>query len=1351
MKKGLKIAMVVLQVVIAASIGIRATAQTNIGGVDLGNLPKYLFVFTDGSADANWQGATKGFVGNVAVSGTAGFRTSGGVPYAGTINTNGASIGAWNSIVTQNSAQASASLNQTALMTSLAADFNRALNQINSLVSTAGYNGVNSSILNGLNTQNGIGETFVIHINAGLTVNSKLTVTGDANDVFVIVWDTDNNPANGYQGQVKYQSGGAIVPAGGLKPTNFIHVAGDINSSGGGNNPAAPYPQGPRFNNGTGNLVAGGADFSGGGFFTGYWLTTGNASGATSSLSNGIFVGGWYSSTKQFSMTSGTSGVYVSAPVIAPSGFSKPDINRTTVNKQIPGSVATNDKAPAGMTLSYSNPVAINGADGLPNPSGAMPSLNADGSYTFTATVAGVYSYNVTVCTNTGTCQPQNLTIIVTDDASAQNPPIANTDIAATRAGTAVDIPVLINDYVGNPGGTLGTPGITVNPLHGTAAIVNGQLRYTPATGFAGRDTVVYQVCESPGGLCTKAYAIIDVKPLANIINTTSAADDYNETRIGVAVGGNVKNNDVDAEGNTQSVIPQNITNGYGTFVLDANGKYTYTPAAGFTGTAQFMYTTTDNGSPQASAQATLYVYVSGKVSGFSKPDINRTRVNQLIPGSVATNDKAPAGMTLTYSNPVAIDGADGNPNPSAAMPNLNADGTYTFTAAVAGVYSYNVKVCTNTGVCEQQNLTITVTDDAGTQNPPIANTDIASTRASVPVDIPVLVNDYIGNPGGTLGTPGIATNPLHGTATIVNGLLHYIPNTGFSGRDTVIYQVCESPGGLCTKAYAIIDVKPAGAVNTTSAADDYDQTRIGVAVSGNVKTNDVDAEGNTQSVTPQNITNSYGTFILDANGNYTYAPADGFTGTAQFIYTTTDNGTPQASAQATLYVYVSGRVSGFSNPDVNRTTVNKQIPGSVATNDKAPAGMTLSYSDLVAIDGADGNPNPSGAMPNLNADGSYTFTAAVTGVYSYNVKVCTNTGVCEQQNLTITVTDDAGTQNPPIANTDIASTRADVPVDIPVLVNDYIGNPGGTLGTPGIATDPLHGTATIVNGLLHYIPNTGFSGRDTVIYQVCESPGGLCTKAYAIIDVKPVGAVNTTSAADDYNQTIPGVAVGGNVKDNDVDAEGNTQSVTPQNITNSYGTFVLDANGKYTYTPANGFIGTAQFTYTAIDNGNPQASAQATLYVAVKVNSIPDLVPRIKLNPNNIVGASDIEVTVVVAEIADVMSSGKITLFVDKLAMFGDVSFDNAATSNSANEALSNSVFAFDATSNPDFYIITTDANLKDDLKRVMFKVKANPGAKTGVTQVNVSIKAGSGGDQNNVNNGYSAGFQYFFKTTQP
>jgi hypothetical protein len=306
---------------VSSARGGGGSGGTSFGGVELGGLTDNLFVFTNGGTDANWQGATKGFIGDAAINGNvASERTSGYVPYAGTISTNAANLSAWQNIVGDNTGQASSSLNQTGYIDSLHNDLESAFTQINALPVTTGYAGITPQSLDGFDSQNGTAETFVFNISSGFQVTTQINITGDANDIFIFRWDTDQNFSNGYNGTVKFQSGGAIVPHGGLTAGNFAHVAGNISSSGGGNNPDAPYPQGPRTNNGTGSLINGGSDFHGGGFFTGFWLTTGSPTifppgeqpyGQTSSLSNAIFVGGWYSKTVKFSMTSGTSGVHV--------------------------------------------------------------------------------------------------------------------------------------------------------------------------------------------------------------------------------------------------------------------------------------------------------------------------------------------------------------------------------------------------------------------------------------------------------------------------------------------------------------------------------------------------------------------------------------------------------------------------------------------------------------------------------------------------------------------------------------------------------------------------------------------------------------------------------------------------------------------------------------------------------------------------------------------------------------------------------------------------------------------------------------------------------------------------------
>lgn len=284
----------------------------SIGLVDLGNLTDYLFFFANGSQEANWQGASKGFAGGVAIDGIqANEKSSGTIAYAGTITTNASSLSAWQKIVDQNAGQAFVSLNQTATIAGLEADHTAALTQIKGLTATAGYTSVSAASLDGLNTQNGIAENFVINVTSGFTVSAPINITGDATDTFILRWDNDANFNDGFEGVVKFQSGGCINPLGGLTPANFVSAAGDISSSGGGTNCSGLTTYLEQI-----DAINGGTAVNGGGFFTGYWVTTGNpGNGDTQVLSNAIFVGGWYTSSDKFNLTSGTSGVHVAAPV----------------------------------------------------------------------------------------------------------------------------------------------------------------------------------------------------------------------------------------------------------------------------------------------------------------------------------------------------------------------------------------------------------------------------------------------------------------------------------------------------------------------------------------------------------------------------------------------------------------------------------------------------------------------------------------------------------------------------------------------------------------------------------------------------------------------------------------------------------------------------------------------------------------------------------------------------------------------------------------------------------------------------------------------------------------------------
>ena len=349
----------------------------------MGNLPNYLFVFTNGSDELKFESSSKGFLGNVAVNGiTADENASGTHAYAGNMYTNDGTLEQWQTLIDDNPGQSVRFLNETARLSALTTDFNDAMNQIAGLTATAGYTSVSAISLNGLNTQNGIAQTFVINITSGFTITTKINITGDAGDIFILRWDTDANPANGFQGQVFFENGGAIVPKGGLKPTNFINTAGDIKSNSGGVNPVAPYPQGPRYTDGAGALITGGTNFSGGGFFTGYWLTTGKPGDSkTTDLQNASFVGGLYSSSIRVKMKSNSGGVWISPPV---------DPLHGSIGDRVWVDANGNGLQEASETTGLSN-ITVNLRNATTNALIATTTTNSSGNYLFPGLVAGSY------------------------------------------------------------------------------------------------------------------------------------------------------------------------------------------------------------------------------------------------------------------------------------------------------------------------------------------------------------------------------------------------------------------------------------------------------------------------------------------------------------------------------------------------------------------------------------------------------------------------------------------------------------------------------------------------------------------------------------------------------------------------------------------------------------------------------------------------------------------------------------------------------------------------------------------------------------------------------------------------
>ncbi|WP_107040325.1 Ig-like domain-containing protein [Brumimicrobium mesophilum] len=592
--------------------------------------------------------------------------------------------------------------------------------------------------------------------------------------------------------------------------------------------------------------------------------------------------------------------INISATGICSSPFNN-DFNVGILNDSISGDLSTNDSAPAGTTYGS---IVDNGS----NPSTDLPVLNSDGTYTFITDTVGVYEFLADAClpgVTSPNCNQTTLTITVTNPTLSSNPPIVNPDIATVIEGTPLTVNVLSNDGPGNLGGTLGNPTVVGAPSNGTTTIDgNGNVVYTPNTGFVGADTLTYEVCETPGNLCATATVTITVLP-AGSDNTTIANDDYTSTAYNTAASGNAISNDTDPEGNSQSATPETVVLPEGTFEIDAAGDWTFTPNATYLGgTVNISYEVCDDGTPIACSNATIHVVVENPEMTINH-DFNVGMLNDTITGDVSTNDSIPNGTT--YSNPVA-----NGSNPNTNLPVLNTDGTYTFVTDVAGVYEFEIDVCAPGLVspdCDVTTLTLTITDPTISTNPPIVNPDMAVVIAGNPVTINVVINDGPGNTGGVLGTPTVVGIPTNGTTTVdVNGNVVYTPNTGFTGTDTFTYELCETPSNLCGSATVTVEVFPIDTriKNRTIAIDDYASTPYNTVVNGNALANDVDPENDSQVATAQTITLTEGSFTIDAAGDWTFTPnASYIGGTVNIPYEVCDDGTPMACASGTIHVLV--------------------------------------------------------------------------------------------------------------------------------------------------------------------------------------------------------------------------------------------------------------------------------------------------------------------------------------------------------------------------------------------------------------------------------------------------------------
>ncbi|QWP78720.1 DUF11 domain-containing protein [Lysobacter sp. K5869] len=238
-------------------------------------------------------------------------------------------------------------------------------------------------------------------------------------------------------------------------------------------------------------------------------------------------------------------------------------------------------------------------------PAHGTVAVNPDGTIVYTPTpgYSGPDTYTYQVCETLNPSNCATATVAVTVQPNVVS---ANDDNASTPANTPLTIPVLGNDTV--TGAPLNPASLTfpTPPAHGTVTLnPDGSVVYTPAPGYLGTDSFVYQVCDTstPTPVCDTATVNLTVTgspPVANPDN-----EDVATGHAGDPLVIDVLNNDTDPDNNIDpgSVLLTGaggdgktlVVAGEGTWTVNPNGTLTFLPMPGFIGEATpIQYTVAD-------------------------------------------------------------------------------------------------------------------------------------------------------------------------------------------------------------------------------------------------------------------------------------------------------------------------------------------------------------------------------------------------------------------------------------------------------------------------------------------------------------------------------------------------------------------------------------------------------------------------------------------------------------------------------------------------------------------------------------------------------------------------------------
>jgi VCBS repeat-containing protein len=896
------------------------------------------------------------------------------------------------------------------------------------------------------------------------------------------------------------------------------------------------------------------------------------------------------------------------APVAVPENYSATEDVSLTVG-------SNNDVLQNDFDIDGDQLTAVLVADGLHG----HVDLQPDGTFTYSpsANFNGVdsFSYQASDGQNLSNVAVVTITVTALNDA-----PVAVDNTYGTAQNTVLRVSTADRGVLNNDTDVdqdILTATKTSDPVSGAVSNFqsDGTFTYTPANNFSGAVSFTYQANDGHGGTATATVTInvgqTNHAPVAvsdGTVTPYTVAED-NVLTVGAAQG--VLVNDTDQDGDTLTAI-QFTQPLHGSLVPNANGGFTYQPNGNYNGLDSFTYRAFDG-------QATS--------ANLGTVTINVTPVND-APVAIGDSYTGASGATEDVPFTVAVPGvlgndtdADGDALTAALVSDtanghvaLGSDGRFTYTpnANFNGTDSFTYRA-TDSQNAQSGVATVTI-GVAASPDAPVATNDsysVAANPATLVVAARGVLNNDSDADGDTL-TATKLTNPASGNVTMnSDGSFSYVPAAGFTGTVSFTYSASD-PGNLSSTA--VVTIKVGQPNNAPSASNDggystLEDTALTVGAPG-VLTNDSDPDGDSISAV-QFTTPAHGTVVGNANGGFTYTPANNYSGLDSFTYKASDGQLTSNTATVTINVISVNDVPNAGN-DTGFTTNEDTVlvsPTSVLVNDTDSDGPN----PLVALlAGQAGH----GTVV-LDPSGIFTYTPNanynnIQGLDSFTYRAFDGLGTSNVATVTISV---APVNDAPTALPNLYTTQQGTAVTVAapgVLGNDS--DIDGDAITAILSSPANTGNGTVVlnaNGSFTYTPVASFIGTDSFTYHARDGQAN-SADVTVFIQVNQIGNGNVApTALDDVypatEDTPLTVNVGVGVLANDSDPNGDSL-IAIQFTQPSHGTLVANANGSFTYTPDddyNNLSGLDSFTYRAFDGQLQSNLATVTINVAA-VNDAP-------------------------------------------------------------------------------------------------------------------------------------------------